>query len=75
MRAVCVTCVPCVQSCVPYVSCVCTLCVSCVPVRVSESFVTSGVSCVTVLVIGDALIDASESLRMALLQRDKAYPK
>ena len=59
-----------------YVCHVCvTSCVSCVPVSVSESFVTSGVSCVTVLVIGDALIDASESLRMALLQRDKAYPK
>ena len=33
----------------------------------------SGVSCVTVLVISDALKDASESLRMALLQRDKAH--
>ena len=36
---------------------------------VSKSFVTSGVSCVTVLVICDAL----ERLRMALLQRDKAH--
>ena len=41
--------------------------------NVSKSFVTMGVSFVTVLVIGDALKDASESLRMSLLQRDKAY--
>ena len=51
---------------------VCT-CVFRVYGNVSKSFVTMVVSCVTVLVIGDALKDASESLRMALLQRDKAY--
>ena len=38
--------------------------------NVSKSFVTMVVSFVTVLVIGDA----TEGLRMGLLQEDKRYP-